>query len=80
VKLVRARLVSVIVVSLTALMLLASPAGAATPVVVANEKFKWFYWIGPVLALSLLLWLLLVAVGYYIRVLRPKWRGRHPSS
>jgi hypothetical protein len=47
--------------------------------VLANEKFKWFYWIGFVLAGSLALWLLATAVGYYVRVLRPKWRGRQPS-
>jgi hypothetical protein len=78
VKSARIRLVSLVVLSLASVALLASPAGAATPVV-ANEKFKWFYWIGFVLAASLALWLLALAVGYYVRVLRPKWRGRQPS-
>ena len=57
---------------------LAAPAGAATPVL-ANEQFKWFYWIGFILAASLVLWLLATLVGYYVRVIRPKHRGR-PSS
>jgi zinc transporter ZupT len=79
---VRIRLVPISVLSATALVLLASPAGAATAApVLANEKFKWFYWIGFALVASLALWLLATAVGYYVRVLRPKWRGRQsPSS
>jgi hypothetical protein len=79
VKSARIRLVSLLVVSLSSLVILAAPAGATTPTVLANEKFKWFYWIGFVLAGSLALWLLATAVGYYVRVLRPKWRGRQPS-
>ncbi len=74
----RARFVYVVTLSVVALTTLAAPAGAATPVL-ANEKFKWFYWIGFVLAVSLALWLLATAVGYYMRVIRPKHRGR-PSS
>ncbi len=77
-KSVRARFVYVVTLSLVALATLASPAGAATPVL-GSEKFKWFYWIGFVLAASLALWLLATAVGYYVRVVRPKHRGR-PSS
>jgi hypothetical protein len=78
---VRIRLFPVSVLSATALVLLAAPAGAATAVpVLANERFKWFYWIGFVLVASLALWLLATAVGYYVRVLRPKWRGRQSSS
>ena len=74
----RARFVYVVTLSLVALTTLASPAGAATPVL-ANEKFKWFYWIGFILAASMALWLLGTAVIYYVRVIRPKHRGR-PSS
>ena len=44
--------------------------------VFATEQFKWFYWVGPVLAASFLLMMLLLGVGYYVRVLRPKYRGR----
>jgi hypothetical protein len=79
VKSARIRLVSLLVLSLSALVIFAAPAGAATTTVLASEKFKWFYWIGFVLAASLGLWLLATAVGYYVRVLRPKWRGRQPS-
>jgi hypothetical protein len=78
VKSARTRLLYVVTLSLVALTTLASPAGAATPVL-ANEKFKWFYWIGFILAASMALFLLATAVGYYIRVIRPKHRGR-PSS
>ena len=58
----RARFAYVVTLSLVALATLAAPAGAATPVL-ANEKFKWFYWIGFVLAASMALWLLATAVG-----------------
>jgi hypothetical protein len=75
---VRARVGYVVTLSVVALLGLAAPAGAATPVV-ASEKFKWFYWIGFVLAASLVLWLLATLVGYYVRVIRPKHRGRETS-
>lgn len=52
---------------------LASPAGAAT--VLADSRFKWFYWIGPLLVLSFVGWMVALALGYYVRVLRPKWRA-----
>lgn len=42
----------------------------------ADETFKWFYWIGFVLVLSMIGLVLLIGVGYYVRVLRPKWRGQ----
>jgi hypothetical protein len=54
---------------------LAVPASASTTVV-ADDTYKWFYWIGFLLALSFVGWLIAMAVGYYIRVLRPKWRGQ----
>ena len=78
VKSVGARIATAVTLSLVAVTTLAAPAGAATPVL-ANEKFKWFYWIGFILAASLFLWLLATLVGYYVRVIRPKHRGR-PSS
>jgi len=74
----RARVVYVVTLSLVALTTLAAKAGATTPVL-ANQKFQWFYWIGFILAASLVLWLLASLVGYYVRVIRPKHRGR-PSS
>lgn len=78
-KSVRIRLVSLAALSISALTLIAAPAAASTPVVVASDKFKWFYWIGIILAVSLAFWLISTAVGYYLRVLRPKLRGRQPS-
>ena len=74
----RARFAYIVILSFVALTALAAPAGAATPVL-AQEKFKWFYWIGFVLAASLVLWLLATLVGYYLRVIRPKHRGRETS-
>jgi hypothetical protein len=69
--------------SMVALLALAAPAAAASAtsgsVVLADDQFKWFYWIGFVLALSLVLWLLATLVGYYVRVIRPKHRGRETS-
>jgi hypothetical protein len=74
----RARFAYTVTLSLVVLVALATPAGAATPVL-ANEEFKWFYWIGFILAASMALWLLATAVGYYVRVIRPKHRGRQSS-
>jgi hypothetical protein len=75
---VRARVAYVVTLSLVTLVALAAPAAAATPVL-ANEKFKWFYWIGFVLAASMALWLLRTAVMYYVKVVRPRHRGREVS-
>jgi hypothetical protein len=55
-------------------VLLASPAAAATPALAA-QRF-WFYWIAPILVLSALGIIAKLVVGYYLRVLRPKYRGR----
>jgi hypothetical protein len=52
----------------------ALPAGAAP--MLAAERYKWFYWIGPLLLMGAILFLLALGAGYYIRVLRPKYRGR----
>jgi thiosulfate reductase cytochrome b subunit len=78
VKSVRARVVYVVSISLITVAALAAPAAASTPVL-ADERFKWFYWIGFILAASLVLWLLATLVGYYFRVIRPKHRGRETS-
>lgn len=61
-------------VLLTALGVVAAPAGAAP--VLADERYKWFYWVGPLLLIGSILFLLALGAGYYIRVLRPKYRGR----
>jgi hypothetical protein len=78
VKRLRIRLVPTAAVVASLLFLLAAPAGAATTVV-ADDTYKWFYWIGPILALSFVGWLVMMAVGYYTKVLRPKWRGQKQS-
>jgi hypothetical protein len=78
VKSVRARVAYVVTLAFVALVALAAPAAAATPVL-ANQRFKWFYWIGFILAASLVLWLIATLIGYYIRVIRPKHRGRESS-
>lgn len=48
----------------------ASPA-AASP----GERY-WFYWAAPLFALAALGFIAALAVGYYRKVLRPKYRGR----
>ena len=77
-KSVRARVAYVVSLSLVALVALAAPAAAATPAL-ADARFKWFYWLGIVLAVSMVLWLLATLVIYYVRVIRPKHRGREVS-
>ena len=75
---VRARVGYVVTLSVVALLGLATPAAASTPVLAADQ-FKWFYWIGFILAASLVLWLIATLIGYYLRVIRPKHRGRETS-
>ncbi len=57
---------------------IAAPAGATTGVL-ADEQFKWFYWIGFILAVSVLGMLGAFAFGYYVKVVRPRMRGRRVS-
>jgi len=77
---VRARVAYVVTMSLVGLLALAAPAAATTgTAVLADDQFKWFYWIGFLLAASLALWLLATLVGYYFKVIRPKHRGRETS-
>jgi len=64
-----------IAVVVSVLLGAAAPASAATPVL-ADDTYKWFYWIGFILAVSFVGWLVMMAVGYYVKVLRPKWRGQ----
>jgi hypothetical protein len=69
-----ARIAALPFVLVTVLGVAAAPAGAGP--VLADDRYKWFYWIGPILLLGSFLFLLALAAGYYIRVLRPKYRGR----
>ena len=48
---------------------------AVLDLVVAAERF-WFYWIAPILVLSTIGIIVFLVLGYYLRVLRPKYRGR----
>jgi hypothetical protein len=73
---VRHRIVPLLAVSCALVPALATPAHAAT---LANERYKWFYWAGPLLAVGFLGFLVALALGYYVRVLRPKWRGRQSA-
>lgn len=66
----RAALLSVVM-----LVLLAGPASALPPVVVAAAK-PWHYWIAPVLFLSFLGLLFMMLVGYVVRVIMLKYGVR----
>lgn len=59
---------------LVVLAVAAAPAGAGP--VLAAERYKWFFWVGPLLLGASILLVVALAAGYYIRVLRPKYRGR----
>jgi bacteriorhodopsin len=72
VKIVRIAALSLTMIA--AILVTAAPAGAAP--VLADSRYKWFYWIGPLLMVGAILFLVALGVGYYIRVLRPKYRGR----
>jgi hypothetical protein len=62
-------------VTLAAIVLVSS---AATPAwaLGATAPKPWHYWIAPILALSFFFILIALLVGYYVKVLRPKYRGR----
>jgi uncharacterized membrane protein YgdD (TMEM256/DUF423 family) len=68
------RIAALSIAMLAALAVMATPAGAGP--VLADDRYKWFYWIGPLLLLGAVLFLFALAAGYYVRVLRPKYRGR----
>jgi len=71
------RLLAPLATAVVLLLSLAAPASASP--VLADDHYKWFYWAGPLLVVSLIGLLLLIALGYYVRVLRPKWRGTKAS-
>jgi hypothetical protein len=68
------RIAALTLTTLAVIGVTAAPAGAAP--VLGAERYKWFYWIGPLLMVGAVLFLIALGVGYYIRVLRPKYRGR----
>ena len=49
---------------------------AASPVAAAPGDRYWFYWAAPLLALAAIGLVAALGLGYYIRVIRPKYRGR----
>ena len=57
--------------SIVLLVLLAGPASAAPPVVAAAKP--WHYWIAPVLALSFVGLLVMMLVGYVVKVVMLKY-------
>jgi uncharacterized membrane protein YgdD (TMEM256/DUF423 family) len=69
------RIAALPLTTLAVIVTTAAPAAAAGPVL-ANERYKWFYWVGPLLMLGAILFLGALGLGYYIKVLRPKYRGR----
>jgi hypothetical protein len=42
----------------------------------ADEKYKWFYWLAPILMVSFVGVVLLLCSGYIKKVLIPKYRGK----
>jgi hypothetical protein len=42
----------------------------------ADDQYKWFYWIAPILVLSFLGIVAMLSVGYFRKVLLPRYRGR----
>jgi uncharacterized integral membrane protein len=61
--------------SLVMLVVLAGPASAATPFLLAKAK-PWHYWLSLVLAASVVGLLFMTAVGYVVRVLMLKYGVR----
>jgi len=49
---------------------------AASPAAAAPGTRHWFYWAAPLLTLATIGLLIALAFGYYVKVLRPKYRGR----
>jgi hypothetical protein len=72
------RTVPTAALSLAFVLIAAVPASAA-PVVAKDAQRFWFYWIAPLLVLGGLAAIGALLLGYYVRVLRPKWRGRKVS-
>jgi hypothetical protein len=59
-----------------AVVLLWSAPAAAAPVAASEAQRFWFYWIAPLLVLAGLGIVGMLALGYYVRVIRPRSRGR----
>jgi hypothetical protein len=68
------RIAALPLTTLAVIVTTAAPAAAGP--VLAADRYKWFYWVGPLLMIGSILFLAALGVGYYIKVLRPKYRGR----
>lgn len=44
--------------------------------VLADERYKWFYWIAPILGVSILVIIGMLSAGYIRKIILPKYRGR----
>ena len=42
----------------------------------ADDDYKWFYWIAPILVISFFGIVAMLSVGYFRKVLLPRYRGR----
>lgn len=49
---------------------------AAQPAAAGPGQRYWFYWAAPLIFLSAILLCVGLGIGYYVRVVRPKYRGR----
>ena len=50
--------------------------GLGASVVLASDQYKWFWWIAPILVLSVLAVIGLLSGGYIRKVLIPRTKGR----
>ena len=68
------RIARLIVLTTTAVFVATGPAGAAP--LLANEKYKWFYWAAPMLAFAIFALCVLLGIVYVRRNIIPRQRGR----
>ena len=64
-----------LIVTFSALLLVGLGASPAFAVGAGTPK-PWHFWIAPILAISFIGILVGLMVGYYVKVFRPKYRGR----
>ena len=64
-----------LIVTFSALLLVGLGASPAFAVGAGTPK-PWHFWIAPILAISFIGILVALMVGYYVKVFRPKYRGR----
>ena len=64
-----------LIVTFSALLLVGLGASPAFAVGAVTPK-PWHFWIAPILAISFIGIFVALMVGYYVKVFRPKYRGR----